>query len=221
MNSTATSHSTFRRTTAAVLLATAALACIVTADARAVCLKAMATDPSRRYAQAADLARDLDNYRLSPAFDDVFLAKETAAQVPVGADFGGLVRLQGFDRQPRPVVRPELVIQITTYWQALTPLDEELRLVFYFWNEGGRLLHVQPEESLVHWYPTWLWEPGEQIKVALPPMAVGDLPHVGVAVLRPGAAELDARGRVVPITSSQGQRLGLWDQETVVELVNP
>jgi hypothetical protein len=167
------------------------------------------------------LARDLDSYRLSPTFDDVFLANETAAQVPVGADFGGLLRLQGFDRQVRPVVRPELVVQLSTYWQALTPLDEELRLVFYFWDEEGRLLHVQPEESLVHWYPTWLWEPGEQIRVTLPPLAVGDLPHVGVAVLWPGAAELNAGGRIVPITSSRGQSLSLWDQETVVELVNP
>ena len=167
------------------------------------------------------LARGLDNYRLSPAFDDVFLANEAVAQVSVGADFGGLVRLEGFDREVRPVVRPELVVQLSTYWQALTPLDEELRLVFYFWDEGGRLLHAKPEEFLVHWYPTWLWEPGEQIRVTLPPLAVGDLPHVGVAVLRPGATDLDAGGRVVPITSSPEQSLSLWDRKTVVELVNP
>ncbi|MFN2291488.1 MAG: DUF2079 domain-containing protein [Anaerolineae bacterium] len=167
------------------------------------------------------LARDVDNYRLSPTFDDVFLASVAEAQVPVSADFAGLLRLQGFDRQVRPVVRPELVVQIATYWQALTPLDEELRLVFYFWDERGRLLSVQPEQSLVHWYPTWLWEPGQQIKVTLPPLPVGDLPHVGVAALRPGTAELDTAGRLSPITSSREQPLSLWDQGTVVELVNP
>jgi uncharacterized membrane protein len=167
------------------------------------------------------LERGLGNYRLSPSFDDVFLAAGGGAQVPVGADFGGVLRLEGFEREVRPVVRPELVVKITTYWQALVPPEEELRLVFYFWDKAGRLVHVQPEEQVVHWYPTWLWEPGQTIRVTLPPLPVGDLPHVGVAVLRPGAADQEVKGRLVPTVPAGERPLSLWGQDTVVELMEP
>ena len=72
------------------------------------------------------LERDLDDYRLSPTFYDVLsMPAAIEPQVPVGADFGGLLRLEGFDWDVRPVVRPELVVEITTYWRALSALDEE------------------------------------------------------------------------------------------------
>jgi uncharacterized membrane protein len=167
------------------------------------------------------LERGLDDYRLSPTFHDVFLAAGATPQVPVGAAFGGLLRLEGFDWAVRPVVRPELVVEITTYWRVLSPLDDEYRLVFYFWNEEHRLVHVQPEEQAVHWFPTWLWEPGQLVKLTLPPLPVGDLSHAGVAVLHPGAQDRDAERRVGPITSSSGQPLVLWEQDTILELVKP
>ncbi len=172
------------------------------------------------------LERGLDDYRLSPTFHEVFLAEGEAPEVAVGADFGGLLRLVGFDWDVRPVVRPEPVVEITTYWQVLAPLEEDYRLVYYFWDEDGELVRVQPEERAVHWYPTWLWEPGQMVQVALPPSPVGDLSHAGVAVLRPGgstpltpsAADRKVEGRLVPIEPAGGQPLSLWDQETIVEL---
>jgi hypothetical protein len=166
------------------------------------------------------LERDLDEYRLAPEFYDAFEAGDAVPRNPIGADFGGLLRLEGFDRDVRPVVRPEEVVQITTYWQALVPLEEELRLVFYFWDEAGSLVRVQPEEQAVHWYPTWLWEPGQRVRVSLPPLPVGDLTYVGVAVLYPGAGEGEVEGRVRPITASAGHPLSLWDQDSIVELTS-
>jgi uncharacterized membrane protein len=167
------------------------------------------------------LERGLEEYWLSPAFYEAFGAGDTVPQVPVGADFDGLVHLEGFDWTVRPVVRPELVVEITTYWQALSPLDDEYRLVFFFWDEQGRRIRIQPEEQAVHWYPTWLWEPGQVVKLGLPPLPVGDLPHAGVAVLRPGSQDREIEGRIVPISSTTGQPLSLWEQDTIVELVNP
>ncbi|MEJ2210222.1 MAG: DUF2079 domain-containing protein, partial [Anaerolineae bacterium] len=167
------------------------------------------------------LERGLADYRLAPSFYDAFDAGDAVPRHPVGADFAGLLRLEGFDRTVRPVVRPEEVVQITTYWQALAPLDDELRLVFYFWDEAGTLVRVQPEDQAVHWYPTWLWEPGQRVRISLPPLPVGDLAHVGVAVLYPGAGEGDVEGRVRPITAAAGQRLSLWDQDSIVELIEP
>jgi uncharacterized membrane protein len=167
------------------------------------------------------LERDLDQYRLSPTFYDVFLADNPAPEVRVGADFGGLLRLQGFDWTVRPVVRPGLVVEITTYWQALVPLEQEFRFVFYFWDAEGALVRVQPEEQAVHWYSTWLWEPGQVVKLTLPALPVGDLSHMGVAVLHPGAEDMDVEGRVVPIASVLGESLALWQQDTILELVRP
>jgi hypothetical protein len=167
------------------------------------------------------LERGLEDSWLPPAFYQAFRVGDTVPQVRVGADFGGLLRLEGFDRTVRPVIRPELVVEITTYWQALTPLDDEYRLVFFFRDEQSRLVRVQPEEQAVHWYPTWLWEPGQVVKLKLPPLPVGDLPHVGVAMLRPGSQDRETEGRVVPITSTTGQPLSLWEQDTILELVNP
>jgi uncharacterized membrane protein len=167
------------------------------------------------------LERGLEDSWLPPAFYEAYRAGDTVPQVPVGADFGGLLRLEGFDRSVRPVIRPELVVEITTYWQALSSLDDEYRLVFFFRDEQSRLVRVQPEEQAVHWYPTWLWEPGQVVKLKLPPLPVGDLPHVGVGVLRPGSQDRETEGRVVPITSTTGQSLSLWEQDTILELVNP
>jgi uncharacterized membrane protein len=167
------------------------------------------------------LERGLDNYRLSPSFYDAFLAGDASPQVLVGADFGGLLRLEGLDWGVRPVVRPELVVEIATYWRALSPLDQDYRLVFFFWDEDGCLVRVQPEEKAVHWYPTWLWEPGQVVKISLPPLPVGDLARVGLAVLGPGVEDRDVEGRIVPITPTSGRPLTLWEQDTILELARP
>ncbi len=167
------------------------------------------------------LERDLDEYRLSPTFHEVFLAEDSEPHVAVGADFAGILRLEGFERKVRPVVRPELVVELATYWRALASLEQEYRLVFYFWDDDGTLVRLQPEERALHWYPTWFWEPGRLIEVTLPPLPVGDLSHAGVAVLLPGAGEREIEGRLVPVTPSGRQPLSLWEQDTIVELIEP
>jgi hypothetical protein len=167
------------------------------------------------------LERGLDRYRISPAFYDVFSAGDQDPGVPVGADFGGLLRLVGVDWNERPVVRPERVVQITTYWQALAPIEEELRFVFYFWDREGQLVRVQPEEMAVHWFPTWLWEPGRLVKLSLPSLPVGDLPQVGLAVLRPGTGDLEPGGRLLPIVPAGEGSLSLREENTILELPKP
>jgi hypothetical protein len=175
------------------------------------------------------LERALDQYRLSPQFYEAFHAGNAEPQFVVAADFDQLLRLEGHSWNVRPVVRPGLVVEITTYWRALAPMDGEYRLAFYFWDLDRRLVRVQPEEQLVHWYPTWLWDPEPVIKVTLPPLPVGDLAHVGVAVLKPGAVDSDREGRLAPITLSPElpaltaprTDLILWEENTILELVKP
>jgi hypothetical protein len=167
------------------------------------------------------LQRGLDQYRFSPTFYQVFYASDLPFQVAVGADFGDILLLEGFDWEVRPVVRPELSVEITTYWRALSFLDDGYRLVFYFRDDERRLVRVQPEELAVHWFPSWLWEPGQVVKLTLPPLPVGDLPYLGVAVLRPRAENSDMAGRLAPITSTTGKPLSLWEQDTILELERP
>jgi hypothetical protein len=172
------------------------------------------------------LERGLGEYLLSPAFYEAFEAGEPGAPLPgeaigIGADFGGVLRLEGFDWKVRPVIRPELVVEITTYWRALAPLNEEYRLVFFFWDGDRNLVRVQPEARAVHWYPTWLWEPEQLVQVSLPPLPVGHLSHVGVAVLRPGVENMDVAGRLAPEPTVSGQPLQLWEENTIVELAKP
>jgi uncharacterized membrane protein len=167
------------------------------------------------------LERGLDQYRFSPTFYDVFHAVESDFQATVGAELGNLLLLEGFDRKVRPVVRPALSVEITTYWRALSPLDDGYRLIFFFWDDERRLARVQPEELAVHWFPSWLWEPGQVVKLTLPPLPVGDLPYLGVAVLLPRAEDSDVKGRLVPITSTTGEPLSLWEQGTILEMVRP
>ena len=168
------------------------------------------------------LERDLDEYRLSPTFDDVFLRwRGRYPRYRLAPTLAGCCGWRDSTGACAPWSAPSWWSRSRTYWQALAPLEEEYRLVFYFWDEEGRLVRVQPEEQALHWYPTWLWEPGQVVKVTLPPLPVGDLPHVGVAVLRPGAADREVEGRLVPITPAGGQPLSLWEQDTILELVEP
>jgi hypothetical protein len=167
------------------------------------------------------LERGLEEYRQSSKFDQVFLAGDSKPQVPLDISFGGVLQLVGYDRDIRPVVRPELVVELSTYWRVLAPLQTEYRLVFFFWDEQWQLVRIQPEERALHWYPTWLWEPGQVIEVRLPPLPLGDLPHVGAAVLRPGADDRDLEGRVTPITAFGRQTISLWEHDTILELTSP
>jgi hypothetical protein len=167
------------------------------------------------------LERGLGDYRLSSTFSQAFEVDSIRPQTPVGADFGGLLRLEGSDWNVRPVVRPELVVEIRTYWRALAALDEEYAFVFYFWDDRGQLVRVQPEEYTRHWFPTWLWAPDQAMEVRLPALPVGDLAHVGVAVLYPGAEDQDVRGRVVPIVVPGGTAPILREENTILELSIP
>jgi hypothetical protein len=150
------------------------------------------------------LERDLDGYQWSPRFFDTFIAGGTTPQVEVGAGFGPFLELVGFDWALAPVVSPKPLVRVTTYWRALAPLDEGYRLAFYHLDDKGQAVALQAEGPAASWFPLWMWEPGQVVTVALSPLPLSDVPHLGVALLRPGADPADPDGRVVPITSRLG-----------------
>jgi uncharacterized membrane protein len=167
------------------------------------------------------LQSGLASYHWSPRFYDVFQAGDTTPRFRVGADFGSLLRLEGFDWVVRLVVSATPIVEITTYWRPLSPLEGQYRLVYFLLDERGRVEHTQPEEVATNWYPLRMWEPGKVVKVTREPSPLDSAPHLGVAVLRPGATESDVAGRVAPVTSPTGQALTVWEQGTILELRRP
>jgi hypothetical protein len=167
------------------------------------------------------LQRNADEFGLSTDFYAVFRTPGAEPQVVQQADVGGELRLEGFDRSVLPVVRPDLEVEITTYWRALAPLAEGYRWVLVAWDDQYRPLFRYVEEPVANWYPTWLWQPGELVRVRFPPLPVGDAPHIGLAVIQPDFDPFDEEGRLVPIEPVSGSLLPLQEGGTILELATP
>jgi uncharacterized membrane protein len=167
------------------------------------------------------LERDLDSYWWSPQFYDAFLAGDSVPRIQVGARFGSLMELTGFDWVILPVVTSKPLVQIATYWRVLAPPSEGCRLAFYYLDNDGKVVGIRPEELAANWYPLWMWEPGQVVKITLPPSPLDEVPHVGVALLRPRAELSDPAGRVTPISPTSNRGLTLWKAGTILELARP
>jgi hypothetical protein len=77
--------------------------------------------------------------------------------------WGGRIRLLAceFDRQ---IVHPGETINITLYWQALKPMDDDVLVYIHLLGRGWEL--VGSLDSYPGWgtYPTSLWRPGEILR---------------------------------------------------------
>jgi uncharacterized membrane protein len=100
---------------------------------------------------------------------------------PVQANFGGQLRLLGFDLRFN---RAEEV-QPVLYFEALRSLDEDYFISLYLLDEWGMLrgATVVDQPALV-WYPTHRWQPGERIRVTFNtlPWYTRNLPAYRLAV---------------------------------------
>lgn len=143
-----------------------------------------------------DLGR-LDEAALARAFDrsatpEAF-ARSARGAVEVSANFGGLVRLVGYDLNLDRAY-PGGRLPVTLYWQPLGPIPASYHVFTHL--EGDRL-YAQADGVPVCWtYPTDVWRPGQiiadQHSIDLPadlppggyPLAVGlylpegDLPRL-------------------------------------------
>ena len=61
----------------------------------------------------------------------------------------------------------------------------------------------------------------EVVVVLAPGSALGDLPHAGVAVVQPNAELTDPSGRLKPIESATDQPLTMWENNTILEFMEP
>ncbi len=122
----------------------------------------------------------------STIFPDKFydFARVPAADphYPVQVDFGDELRLLGFDVLDDPR-RAETAVRL--YWQALRPIERELRLYPFFVNAKGELVENTEQRPLLTqlWFPPNLWRPGEIIVAETMPWTLGERWSLAVGVL--------------------------------------
>ncbi|MBE7473649.1 MAG: hypothetical protein DPW09_06500 [Anaerolineae bacterium] len=128
------------------------------------------------------LKRGLTTTDIPNAFYDFARVADPQPQYSLNVEFGDELRLLGFDVLDDPR-REETSVRL--YWQALRPLDRELRLYPFFVNTEGQMIENTEQRPLLTqlWFPPHLWQPGETIIAETMPWAVGNRWSLAVGVL--------------------------------------
>jgi Protein O-mannosyl-transferase TMEM260-like len=107
-------------------------------------------------------------YQIEPAD---LLARVTGLAVqkpphnPRNVDFGGAIRLTGYDLAPARL-RGGDTIQVTLYWQPLHPLEVDYTTFVHLVNADGVVIGGSDHRSGGVYYPTSLWQPGDVLRDA-------------------------------------------------------
>jgi hypothetical protein len=158
------------------------------------------------------LQRGLANRTPPDAFYDFARADVANPQYPLTVDFGDEIRLLGFDlldasrrEQVEDVRRGQMAVRL--YWQALRPIERDLRLYPFFLNPQGEVIEDTELRPLITqlWYPPRRWQPGEILVTETMPWQLGEEWSLAVGVL------------AGPDWSDWSQRL----KASVVEAPNP
>ena len=127
------------------------------------------------------LKRGLDERDLPDRFYDFVRAAAPVPQVKTDIVFGDSLRLIGFDLVWESPVRPHA--RLVLYWQALRPIDRDLRLFFIRTDPSGQVLPgTELEFAGPVWYPPSRWKEGEVIRTDTLPWSVEEPARYGVAV---------------------------------------
>jgi uncharacterized membrane protein len=127
---------------------------------------------------------------LPNAFYDFARVQDAQPQYPAMIEFDNRLRFLGYDVLDDPKWGET---SLRLYWQALTPLPNNLRLWPFIFSEDGALIEDTSQRPMVVplWYPLSQWQPGEIIATTTLPWDLGPHFNIGLAVLRsvPGARE--------------------------------
>ncbi|MCP4517327.1 MAG: hypothetical protein GY824_19140, partial [Delftia sp.] len=125
---------------------------------------------------------------------DAVLPPPPRDYVPVKATLGGQIHLLGY-RLDRDSVAPGDTIELTLYWQALTPLEHSYHVFTHLYRDGEMWGQADAVPQCGLW-PTLRWQPGaivaDRYRLTLrPDTPPGDIPlSVGMYTL-PDVARLD------------------------------
>ncbi|MEW5956454.1 MAG: DUF2079 domain-containing protein [Chloroflexota bacterium] len=128
------------------------------------------------------LQRGLTTTTLPDAFYDFARLPAAEPQYPAQIDFGEELRLLGFDVIDDPR-RGETAVRL--YWQALRPIEREVRLYPFFVKANGEIIENTEQRPLLTqlWFPPRLWQPGEIIVAETMPWPLGERWSLAVGVL--------------------------------------
>jgi uncharacterized membrane protein len=176
------------------------------------------------------LKRGLTNPDVPDTFYDFARVTDPKPQYPLNVEFGDELRLLGFDVLDDPR-RWETSVRL--YWQALRPLDRDLRLYPFFVNAEGQVIETTEQRPLLTqlWFPPRLWRPGETIMAETMPWTLGDRWSLAAGVLagndwadwsqRLPVTTTDHRVRPAPAVGQMSLPLGPPTAETGNELTSP
>jgi len=126
---------------------------------------------------------------------------EPPMQTRAGVDFGGVIRLLGYD-----LMQTGDELQLTLHWQALSPLDIDYRVFVHLFDPATERIVVQFDGMPLNGaYPTSWWLPGEvvsdRITLSLAGVPAGDY-HLATGVYDPRTVTrleaVDAAGKPLP-----------------------
>jgi hypothetical protein len=164
------------------------------------------------------LEQGLEQPEIPDRFYDFARVENPSPQYRMEVDFGDDLRLLGFDFfWDRPFYpRAHMVL----YWQALRPVDRDLRLFTIRTEPSGELLPATELEFVESvWYPPSRWQPGEVIRTETFHWYTLEPEQFGVAigvVEGPGFWEVDKRLR--PVVHTAPWNLPLVHGETLLWL---
>ena len=172
------------------------------------------------------LRRGSASHTLPDTFYDFARLDRADPQYPLDVQFGDELRLSGFDLldasrrdQVEDVRRDQMAVRL--YWQALRPLDRDLRLYPFFLNAEGEVIEDTQQRPLITqlWYPPRQWRPGEIVITETLPWQLGDQWSLTVGVLAgPDWSDWGQRLKVRVVESSRTLRL--FEADTWVRLAN-
>jgi hypothetical protein len=110
----------------------------------------------------ASLAEQFDA-QATPYFPLVFPVVEPAPSVPLHADMGGMIWLEGYDLDLPAEVRPGDTIRLTLYWRAQQRNPDPLKVTNQAYYGDGTMVVHKDAVPVCDRRPTERWRPGEEI----------------------------------------------------------
>jgi len=130
------------------------------------------------------------------------LAEPPTEIIPVGAVFGGQVRLLGYQIDQRRLRAtdiwlhpPSNWIHVTLYWQALRPVGEDFSVLARMTDELGQVWGAQldRDNDALHMYPPTRWQSGEIVRtdhdINLNPVTPPGRYQIEIGVVQPGSEQ--------------------------------
>ena len=147
----------------------------------------------RRDEGVCDCLRELPD-----AFYDFARVDDPQPQVLVDAEFGGQLRLLGYDVTSVPEWQR---VGVRPYWSrtdggpALDTAGHGVRLYPFWLGKEGEVIETPDQRPLVEpiWYPPERWQPGEVVVTEMMPWNIGPAFRLGVAVLDDAGQRLPVR----------------------------